>query len=144
MQDHATQSQTTGTLEIKGEGIQVKLEGDQDFLLRAWEALRPELLRRAGVRDPGAGQQEPQAPPSPATRPRLQITTCHDLYEKVYAVERGVAARGALGRFLDMSQVGQAWIEHPLPPQAEALLGETQALWSRLTRRGRRELGGGA
>jgi hypothetical protein len=171
LQDHPTKPNPTGTLKVKGEGFQANLEGDQDFLLRAWEALRPQVLERAGVheglapqdqitldlgprgqaaQEQGAQQQATQSQPDPtsplgsAARGRLQIKTCHDLYEKVYAVDREVARGRALGQFLDMSRVGCVLVEHPMPRQADALLGEVQALWSRLTRRGRRELGGGA
>lgn len=125
----------------KGAGFSVDLRGEESFLARAWEALRPLLLEEVAKAE--AAQKEPEPKEDEGQGAFVSIYAEHALYEKVFLLHRDALQESVYGSFLCAEHLVNIHLDHDDLTLLEERAGAMHLLWNRLTAQGQKKLGGG-
>ena len=136
-------------LKIKTDDFTLDLEGDSEFILSAYISVRDEIVRRLNHKIKPPAPKKPDkfdgkfSGRSPYENPQedyLWVYSCHDIYNKVYVINRANLESSYLSRLIDIKRVKKIFIERDQSELLSSVLSEGKTLWSELTPVGREKL----
>lgn len=154
-----------GTLRVRGEDFEVEVSGDIQFVGRAWDAVKAEVVDAVRLAqtpyDPEMDDTNPTAVPAefvqnpfpgegPGAVPQqirpvpgyVWIVVRHELYQKVHVQQRAAIARSGLGNFIDAQRLYRVYVARSDRAAMQALFPFGDTAWSELTPHGKSQLGG--
>lgn len=125
-------------VKIESPHFSVELHGDARFLEDAYTAIRGVVLNyvETAVIAEANEQTEPINVPEGPGKLHAWVQITHDLYRRVYAMERGKLQMSRFGDTLDFSQLDGVFVERNVRDTVARILPFGKPLWSELTNRG--------
>lgn len=134
----------TNRLKITTGDIEFTLEGDTDYVERAYAAVRDIMLERF-VEAIHAGP-----PPEPDTirttmpmnqisdeNTQVSIISCNEVYHKIHLVDRVLLEKSEFSRIVDFKGVGRVYVNREQQERFKGYFPFGKVLWRELTSAGR-------
>ncbi len=130
-----------GSLRLRGTNFSLDLQGDQDFIRKAYESLREDIAQqiRPADGDPGRTLRIPalNAGPQPDlpdnTQEFVWVRRCTELYSKVSVSQRAAIAQSPLGKVIHSWRLRGIYLETEESSFLEHLVPPGKTLWSEFT-----------
>ena len=127
-------------LKISNTYFRVEVQGDETFVADAYRALRHMLLDyvETSFVDPAPAHipSVPEVLPEGPGRQAIWLQICHDLYRRVYAIERASLQKATLFQRIDLAELTGVYVERAARDRIERVITLGKPLWSQLTPRG--------
>ena len=140
-------------LRIRAKSLNLDLEGEAEYVLRAYDAIHSVLLERfeesvEGVLEESERPEvaaktmklytgaDGKASPKPS-REHLNLVICNEVYHKIHLVERQRLRKGVFGRSFDFEHVGGVYINRSQSDAFHNVLPSGKVLWRELTATGK-------
>ncbi len=129
------------------EGIEVELEGDNQFVERMYRKLMRDIdTARRSAEPSDESQSTDDAPPSSDTDAPLQrgvvwLIRCSDMMRRVYMLDPIHFQRSALDNCLDSDRVASLYVDRDtMKAHLSDIVDQHRTLWARLTETGHDQL----
>lgn len=130
-----------GSLRLRGANFSVDLQGDQDFVRKAYESLREHVAQQIRSPDDAPGRTlripalsagpQPELPDN--TQEFVWVRRCTDLYSKVSVSQREKLAESPLGKVIHSWRLRGIYLETEESSFLEHLVPPGKTLWSEFT-----------
>lgn len=136
-------------LRIRAKSLNLDLSGEPEYILRAYDAIRPVLVERfvesvdlvlddaASSVPTGRRTLEMHAPvaarEAPTRREHINVVVCNEVYNKIHLADRDELSESPFGQVIEMGEVRRIFLNRSQAARFREFFKFGKVLWRELT-----------